>query len=128
MIIKAYSLKNYSHRNLPSKGNAAWWLGLQKCLPLLLVFAFLIGRFSFAFHQSFLNKKRANRFALINEVQVRLQNVSYIEMVQQQTVAQTLVADKSNNTKHQLISTARKHALLNVFYKGSYIEPPQWPA
>jgi len=126
MIINAYSLKNYSHRNLPSKGNAAWWLGLQKCLPLLLVFAFLIGRFSFAFHQSFLNKKRANRFALINEVQLRLNNVSFIEMVQQQTIAETLTAEKANKSQYKTMASARAHALLNVFYKGSYIEPPQW--
>ncbi|HMR47564.1 MAG TPA: hypothetical protein PKC85_12280 [Bacteroidia bacterium] len=95
-------------------------------LPLLLAILFLVSRMGFSFSPSFTNKKRPNRFALHNEVQLRLSNISYIEMVQQQTIAETLTAEKANKSQYKIMASARTHALLNVFYKGSYIEPPQW--
>ncbi len=95
-------------------------------LPLLLAILFLVSRMGFSFSPSFTNKKRPNRFALHNEVQLRLNNISYIEMVQQQTIAKTLTAEKANKSQYKTMASARTHALLNVFYKGSYIEPPQW--
>ena len=95
-------------------------------LPLLLAILFLISRIGFSFTPSFANKKRPNRFALIHEVQLRLSNTSFVEMVQQQTITQTLTAEKANKAQYKTMASARQHALLNVFYKGSYIEPPQW--
>lgn len=95
-------------------------------LPLLLAILFLVSRMGFSFSPSFTNKKRPNRFALHSEVQLRLNNVSFIEMVQQQTIAETLTAEKANKSQYKTMASARTHALLNVFYKGSYIEPPQW--
>ena len=97
-------------------------------LPLLLAILFLVSRMGFSFSPSFINKKRPNRFALHSEVQLRLNSISYIEMVQQQTIAETLTAEKANKSQYKTMASARTHALLNVFYKGSYIEPPQWPA
>jgi len=95
-------------------------------LPLLLAILFLVSRMGFSFSPSFTNKKRPNRFALHNEVQLRLGNFSFVEMVQQQTISQSFSTAKPGKTLFLIIYTARNHALLNVFYKGSYIEPPQW--
>ncbi|HOZ83424.1 MAG TPA: hypothetical protein PLU85_09760 [Bacteroidia bacterium] len=125
MNIHASQNTPYYSRSPRAIGSVAAYIKLLLNVPLLFAVVFLVSRMAFSFTQNFHNKKRPNRFALINEVQARLQTVSFIEMVQQQTKGKNLLATKSIKTHRQQNTAVKKYLLQSAFYNGGYIDPPK---